>query len=178
MAESIVESVVLELPDPEATGHAGGRLGRAFVAAEPDGLIAFLEGELGAGKTTFARGFLKALGHPGRVPSPTYTLIEPYSLAARTIYHIDLYRIRAPRELADLGLSELLAPGVVALIEWPGHGAGELPVPDLVMHLTIQPPGRRIELRAGSARGERVLQAMIPTRQSPGSEPQAGEASV
>jgi tRNA threonylcarbamoyladenosine biosynthesis protein TsaE len=174
----VAESIVLELPDPEATGHAGGCLGRAFVAAEPDGLIAFLEGELGAGKTTFARGFLQALGHSGRVPSPTYTLIEPYSLAARTIYHIDLYRIRAPRELADLGLGELLVPGVVALIEWPGRGAGELPVPDLVVRMTIRPPGRRIELRAGSARGERVLQQMVASRQFPGPASQAGEVSV
>ena len=129
----------------------------------------YLRGDLGAGKTTLVRGFLSELGHLGRVPSPTYTLIEPYSLAGYAVYHIDLYRIRSPGELRDLGLGELLEDGAVALIEWPQHGDGELPPADITVDMALDPPGRRMTLQAASALGITVMARMMATESVAGS---------
>lgn len=119
-------------------------------------LLIFLEGELGAGKTTLTRGFLRGLGHRGAVKSPTYTLIEPYAIGGRRVYHLDLYRVADADELEYLGLREMLADDAVLLIEWPERGAGWLPAPDLRLRLQHQADGRRLEMSAGTARGEGV----------------------
>lgn len=119
-------------------------------------LLVFLEGDLGAGKTTLARGFLRGLGHRGAVKSPTYTLIEPYELGGRSVYHLDLYRVADPAELEYLGLREMLAEDAILLIEWPERGAGWLPAPDLRLRLQHQSDGRRLELEALTTRGEAV----------------------
>jgi tRNA threonylcarbamoyladenosine biosynthesis protein TsaE len=144
------ESAAAELIGPDATVAAGRRLGAALARQRPTALVIYLEGTLGAGKTTFARGVLAGLGHQGRVPSPTYTLIEPYEVSVARVVHIDLYRVRDPRELDDLALAELLGPGTYALIEWPDHGVGHLPPPDLVVRLALSPQGRRIHFVAAS----------------------------
>lgn len=108
--------------------------------------VVFLRGQLGAGKTTLVRGILRALGHHGLVKSPTYTLLEPYEVDGRVIYHFDLYRIGAGDELEFIGIDELLdAPGI-KLIEWPERGAGRLPPPDLEIYLGLEGEGRRVEL--------------------------------
>ncbi len=124
--------------------------------------VVFLEGDLGTGKTTLVRGILRGLGHQGNVKSPTYTLIEPYALGAGTGYHLDLYRVGDPGELEYLGLRDLLAESSLLLVEWPERGAGELPIPDLAIHIRYAPQGRELELRAHSAAGEAALRGLVP----------------
>lgn len=140
----MAEPARLDLRDASATVAAGRRLAAAVSRVRPGSLVIYLEGELGAGKTTFARGFLAGLGHAGRVPSPTYTLIEPYDVPGYRVFHIDLYRIRDPRELADLGLAELTDPGAIALVEWPEQGVGHLPPADLRICLSLSGGGRML----------------------------------
>jgi tRNA threonylcarbamoyladenosine biosynthesis protein TsaE len=153
----MAESEPLNLVDADATRRYGARLAAAITAERPQSLMIYLLGELGAGKTTLARGLLEALGHGGRVPSPTYTLIEPYELAGYRVYHIDLYRIRHARELDELDIAGQLAGASLALIEWPDHGAGHLPNPDLRIGLQLVPAGRMLVAEATSAAGHRVL---------------------
>lgn len=138
----------IELDGEAAMEAFGARLAQAL----PAGLQIQLQGDLGAGKTTLVRGFLRGLGHAGRVKSPTYTLIEPYELDARLLYHLDLYRLADPEELEFLGIRDLFAPGVTSLIEWPERGAGMLPVPDLLIRIEHLPNGRRLTLESGLER--------------------------
>jgi tRNA threonylcarbamoyladenosine biosynthesis protein TsaE len=131
-------------------------LGVRLARTRPGGdelAVLFLAGELGAGKTTLARGLLQALGVAGPVRSPTYTLVELYALAGVTAVHADLYRLRAPVELEDLGLREWAQARHLWLIEWPERGAGYLPVPDLTVSFRVQPAGHRIEVTPYSALG-------------------------
>jgi tRNA threonylcarbamoyladenosine biosynthesis protein TsaE len=155
------------LADPAATEASGGRFAAALLFLQPASLTIFLEGELGAGKTTFARGFLAGLGHQGRVPSPTYTLIEPYVLSGYRVCHIDLYRLRKPRELEDLGLIDELSGRAVALIEWPDHGAGYLPSADLSLRFEILPAGRAIIARSLSGTGRDLLARVAGSEPGP-----------
>jgi tRNA threonylcarbamoyladenosine biosynthesis protein TsaE len=104
---------------------------------------------------------LAGLGHHGRVPSPTYTLVEPYALAGATVLHVDLYRLRDPAELDDLGLADALAAGAVALVEWPEQAAGRLPAADLEVRLEVAGTGRLARLEAASPAGARVLAAVL-----------------
>ena len=120
-----------------------------------------LDGDLGTGKTTLARGILRGLGHAGAVRSPTYTLIEPYELAAGPLYHLDLYRLADPDELEYLGLRDLLTQDAIRILEWPERGAGALPPPDLLIQLDYLAAGRRLRLRPGTASGTRVAQAAV-----------------
>lgn len=152
------------LADPAATYAAGRRAASAVLACRPGILRVYLEGDLGAGKTTFARGFLEALGHPGRVPSPTYTLIEPYELAGYLVYHIDLYRIRDASELDDLDLGGQLVRGSIALVEWPSHGGAQLPPADLKLHLDLLPEGRVLTGCACTTAGREVLARIMGGR--------------
>jgi tRNA threonylcarbamoyladenosine biosynthesis protein TsaE len=131
-------------------------LGARLAGARPAGdelAVLFLEGELGAGKTTLARGFLHALGVSGPVRSPTYTLVELYALAGMTAVHADLYRLRDPQELQDLGLRDWARPHHLWLIEWPERGAGFLPAPDLRVSLAVAPAAHPIEVIPASALG-------------------------
>ena len=116
-----------------------------------------LAGPLGAGKTTFARALLRALGAGERVKSPTYTLIETYALADLTAQHLDLYRIAAPEELEWLGLRDLADGAVLWLVEWPERGVGAIPEPDLTVSLAHAASGRDVALHACSDRGGRWL---------------------
>lgn len=118
----------------------GARLARACRGP----LLIFLEGDLGAGKTTMARGFLRGLGHRGAVKSPTYTLVEPYEVEGRRVYHLDLYRVADPAELEYLGLREMLAEDAILLVEWPERAAGWLPPPGLRIRIAQSPGGRRV----------------------------------
>jgi tRNA threonylcarbamoyladenosine biosynthesis protein TsaE len=137
----------------EETETFGARVAAARPAGEAFATI-FLTGDLGAGKTTLARGFLRAAGVTGPVKSPTYTLLELHELPDVTVLHLDLYRLLDPSELEPLGLREWARPGHIWLIEWPDRGAGRLPDPDLTITLTAQGSSHRINVTAGSALGD------------------------
>ena len=130
------------LPDAEATEAFGARLAGELRAGE----LVFLRGDLGAGKTTLVRGILRALGHPGAVKSPTYTLLEPYQLPALRVYHFDFYRIVDSQELEFIGIDELMSSEALKLVEWPERGADRLPEPDVELYLHQEGEGRRLEV--------------------------------
>jgi tRNA threonylcarbamoyladenosine biosynthesis protein TsaE len=137
----------------------GARLARALNAAPAAApLLVTLSGDLGAGKTTLVGGLLAELGHVGPVRSPTYTLVELYRLQGRDIVHCDLYRLRHPDELDDLGLRDMQGPGSVMLVEWPEKAAGRLGLPDLALALDYaEPDARDVRLDALTPAGEAVL---------------------
>jgi len=141
------------LPDEAATMALGGFLAHAI---EP-GLVVFLRGELGAGKTTLVRGALRALGWQGPVKSPTYTLVEVYAVSRLDLHHFDFYRFRDPREWIDAGFRESFNGLTASLIEWPEKAAGLLPPADLEIALALQGTGRSAALTSSSTKGERVL---------------------
>lgn len=138
----------VDLPHEAATMAFARRLAPALL----DGGVVFLRGELGAGKTTFARALLRALGIGERVKSPTYSLLERYTVNGRDAFHLDLYRIADTGELEWLGLDELDSPGTIVLVEWPERGLGALPVPDLEVVLEHDGAGRRAYLTPVSPR--------------------------
>jgi tRNA threonylcarbamoyladenosine biosynthesis protein TsaE len=145
--------IALTLASAQATEALGAQL--ATVISE--GCIIYLQGELGTGKTTLVRGLLRTLGYEGVVRSPTYTLVEPYSLQDKQILHLDLYRLVDPEELEFIGLRDWLDGQTILLVEWPEHGGGVLPVADLQVELQHSGDGRLCQLRANSAKGEMVL---------------------
>ncbi|MEO8017570.1 MAG: tRNA (adenosine(37)-N6)-threonylcarbamoyltransferase complex ATPase subunit type 1 TsaE [Pseudomonadota bacterium] len=129
----------------EETEALGARL---LGAPPPRGApcrVVELRGELGAGKSTFARGALRALGARGTIKSPSYTLLETYDLPETQAIHLDLYRLVDPAELEHLGLPDYHRPGFLWLVEWPERGAGRLPAPDLQFAFSIELDGHRIE---------------------------------
>ncbi len=149
------------LPDEQATLDAAAQLARAWRQLGEDdagALVVFLNGDLGAGKTTFTRGFLQACGHQGVVKSPTYTLVEPYLIDGRQLYHFDLYRLGDPEELEFTGARDCFASDSVCLIEWPEKAAAALPQADIACDLRILETGRELTIQASTARGEQWLQ--------------------
>ncbi len=143
----------LLLADAAATEAFGARLAHCLSA----GAVVFLDGDLGAGKTTLARGLLRALGYTGAVRSPTYTLVEPYETAAGPVYHFDLYRLVDPEELEFMGVRDFFGAEARCLVEWPARGAGWLPAADLTLQLEREGTGRRLRVVAGSGLGEEIL---------------------
>ena len=143
----------IEIPDEEQMQALGARLAQACTP----GCQIHLQGELGAGKTTLVRGFLRALGHRGAVKSPTYTLVEPYLLATAEVYHLDLYRLADPGELEYIGLRDMLTANSICLVEWPEQGVGWLSAPDLVLSIAYLGQGREVKVDAGTPAGEAVL---------------------
>lgn len=154
-----------------ATAEAQEKLGEALAHALAGRGVVYLEGELGAGKTTLTRGILRAYGHQGAVKSPTYTLVEPYELANTTVYHFDLYRLTDPEELDLMGIRDYCRPDALALIEWPAKGKPFLPPADLIITIrycentTTTPTmgdsaGRELQLVSHSDLGQSVLDAL------------------
>jgi tRNA threonylcarbamoyladenosine biosynthesis protein TsaE len=137
----------------------GARLSAALAGET----VIYLRGDLGAGKTTLVRGFLRGLGYAGAVKSPTYTLMEPYEIGTRRIYHLDLYRLGDPGELEYLGIRDLLGLGAVMLVEWPDRGAGELPPADLSVDIEYRRDGRQLQLSASTDAGRRLLERLSAT---------------
>lgn len=117
----------------------------------------YLHGDLGAGKTTFVRGFLRALGYKDKVKSPTYTLVESYECANQLIFHFDLYRLENAQQLLEIGIHDYFAQQAICFIEWPEKGFPLLPLPDIHCYIKFENEGRQISLEAHSTHGEALL---------------------
>ena len=135
-------------------------LAAEFARNSPPGTVIFLQGDLGTGKTTFVRGFLRALGHEGIVKSPTYTLVEPYLIDNKRIYHFDLYRLGVPDELEYAGGRDYFDGESICLVEWPEKAAGFLPEADVNCYLSYQNEGRSIEITTNTDKGNIILNAI------------------
>jgi tRNA threonylcarbamoyladenosine biosynthesis protein TsaE len=149
----------LDLPDVAATET----FAQSFAHYAQPPLVVLLSGDLGAGKTTWVRAVLRAWGWVGTVRSPTYTLLETYdATSVGPVHHLDLYRLRTPAELEDLGLADLWVVPAVWFIEWPTQGRGYLPPADLTLDWVHKTSGRQVRLAAASATGERLLAQWAP----------------
>ena len=141
------------LPD-EATTLA---FGAALAQALKPGLVIFLMGDLGAGKTMLTRGVLRALGYGGKVKSPTYTLVELYTVSSLYLYHFDFYRFADPQEWEDAGFRDYFNAETVCLVEWPEKAGDFLPVPDLRIQLEVEQNGRSLHVHAETEAGKQCL---------------------
>jgi tRNA threonylcarbamoyladenosine biosynthesis protein TsaE len=152
------------LYDADATRAAGHVLGNALTTLNiTQTIVITLRGELGVGKTTLVSGLLAALGHQSAVRSPTYTLIEPYELAGRQCYHLDLYRLTDSGQLEDLGVRDLLHPGALLLVEWPEQAGTLFAHPDLSVQLSYPDAaneGRELRLIANEVSLQQLIQSM------------------
>ena len=159
-----MSDLILSLPDENATLDLGAKLAKAC----DSGLIIYLKGVLGAGKTTLCRGLLQSLGHSGAVKSPTYTLVEPYEIGGRKLYHFDLYRLGDAEELEFMGIRDYFNENNLCLIEWPERGEGFLPAADLIVKVSpVQMAGsvgREAFIQANTPLGNSVLQRLAAQR--------------
>ncbi|MGZ5052389.1 MAG: tRNA (adenosine(37)-N6)-threonylcarbamoyltransferase complex ATPase subunit type 1 TsaE [Methylobacter sp.] len=130
------------LDNTEQTEQFGAKLWEQL----PNKCVIFLHGDLGAGKTTLVRGFLRAGGYTGAVKSPTYTLVEEYAISGRKIFHFDLYRVADPEELDLIGIRDYFDQDSICFIEWPDMGQGFLPEPDIIISLKPEGFGRALEM--------------------------------
>ncbi|MFA9274905.1 MAG: tRNA (adenosine(37)-N6)-threonylcarbamoyltransferase complex ATPase subunit type 1 TsaE [Candidatus Aquirickettsiella gammari] len=136
-------------------------LGKSLAHCLQSGIVIYLHGDLGAGKTALTRAILHAAGHEGTVKSPTYTLAEPYEIwvqgAVTKFMHFDLYRMRSPDEFIEAGFRDEMNEQTICVIEWPEKAAGILPSPDIEIQIDILEVGRKVELRALSEKGNACL---------------------
>jgi len=153
-------AINLDLPNSRITELLGVALARAMPALSA-GAVVYLQGELGAGKTSCVRSLLRALGVAAQVRSPTYTLVDTYSLANLDCVHIDLYRVTSATEVEELGLRDLTGAGSLLLIEWPENGGAAVPPADVRLQLLYAGEGRRAALTASSAAGEQWLLNLV-----------------
>ena len=149
------------LPDEAATIAIGTALAQVLLSAKKQqALVVYLNGDLGAGKTTLTRGFVRGMGHQGNVKSPTYTIVEPYELGRWRVFHFDLYRLADAEELEYMGIRDYFNDDCCCFIEWPEKGTGLLAKEDLTINMAYQDEQRVIELQAESSHGEQVLTAL------------------
>jgi tRNA threonylcarbamoyladenosine biosynthesis protein TsaE len=149
-------SLDIKLPDPAATEA----LGRALAPGAAAGRVVHLRGDLGAGKTTLARGLLRGLGHGGRVKSPTYTLVEPYELSSLHFYHFDFYRLKNKEEWEEAGFREYFNAQSLCVVEWPERAEGLLSPPDLKVTLAFEGEARRARVEAHTEAGRAWLSSL------------------
>jgi len=145
------------LADARATEDFGASLAPALAP----GLVIWLSGDLGAGKTTLTRGLLRALGHTGSVKSPTYTLIEVYTVSRIALYHFDFYRFTDPNEFIEAGLEEYFGSDGACIVEWAEKALPYVPHPDLEIFLQVEGEGRHARIESRSPRGKECLK-LIP----------------
>ncbi len=145
-----------ELPDASATEALGAAIAQNLAASD-GGLVIFLYGDLGAGKTTLARQLLRSLGVNGTIRSPTYTLMEPYRANGRELLHMDLYRLNDPAELHNLGLVDYPPDQTLWLVEWPEKGGDALPKADISITLQLAGQARKADVLGLSEAGRRVV---------------------
>ncbi len=144
-------------PDEAATAAFATQLAAALTRVQLDACIS-LHGDLGAGKTTWVRHLLRALGVEGRIKSPTYAVVEPYSVQAGDVWHFDFYRFSDPREWEDAGFRDIFASPGLKLCEWPDNAAGVMPTPDLDLNIQVDEHDQRlIQLTALTPRGQELL---------------------
>jgi tRNA threonylcarbamoyladenosine biosynthesis protein TsaE len=153
---SLSHTLTVRLPDEAATIEFGRNLAPLLLP----GMVVWLDGDLGAGKTTLARALLRALGHCGPVKSPTYTLVEVYVVSSIYWYHFDFYRFNHPEEFEDAGLGEYFRDDAVCLVEWPEKAAGYVPQADLVLVFRFADGGRELDVVAGSEAGRQCLSSL------------------
>lgn len=153
MALAHLHQITYQLADEAALLQVAAQLAQRHQQQGLQGLVIFLEGPLGAGKTTFSRGFVQACGHQGTVKSPTYTLVESYEHTTPRVHHFDLYRLADPEELEFMGIRDYFSNDTVALIEWPEKGEGWLPAPDLTVQIAYQGSGRKLIITALTEKG-------------------------
>jgi len=151
--EPHLSSLTFILADEEATAH----LGRQLAPALRPGLVVWLQGELGAGKTSLVRALLRALGHRGPVKSPSYALVEIYVISSIYLYHFDFYRFNFPEEFIDAGFGEYFRDDAICLVEWPDKAAAYVPAADLELVLQFTGEGRQLAMLAHSPEGQRCL---------------------
>ena len=157
-------SKVFDLADSGVTEALGRALARALPAAvHQESVVLYLQGDLGAGKTTCVRSLLRELGVAGLVRSPTYTLVETYRAAELICIHVDLYRLQALSEVEELGLRDSVGPGCLLLVEWPEQGGAALPAADLNLCLRYAGDARQAHLAAMTPRGEEWLDNLDTT---------------
>ena len=151
------------LHDETATAQLGAALGHVL---QP-GMTILLHGDLGAGKTFLTREMLRAMGHTGRVKSPTYTLIEPYSVKLQghpvEVLHFDLYRMSSPQEFIEAGFRDYFGSDNICIVEWPEQAGTLLPAADISIFISAEGEGRTVELHARSALGTTCLENLYPS---------------
>ena len=146
------------LADEQATTELAAQLANLCNRAT----VIYLEGDLGAGKTSFGRGFIHGLGYKGRVKSPTYTLVEPYEIDSWRIFHFDLYRLSDPEELEFIGIRDYFDDDCICLIEWPDKGEGLLAGADLHISIEFIENSRSLTVQANNEYGQTLLSNLTP----------------
>ena len=153
-------AIDMNLPSAGHTELLGAGLARSYPRATHPGMVLYLRGDLGAGKTTCVRGLLQTLGVTRSVRSPTYTLVQTYALEELTCVHVDLYRLSGEADAEGLGLRDMAAPGCLLLVEWPEKGGVSVPRPDVELRLEYAGGGRIAWLANFTANGQRWLQIL------------------
>lgn len=152
-------NLCIELTTQEETESFAAKVAKACVGVNTS-IAIHLVGDLGAGKTTFSRGFIQALGYSGRVKSPTYTLVEPYEIDGRDIFHFDLYRLADPEELEFMGIRDYGEGTSISLIEWPSKGEGFLPEANICINIAFTDKGRLMTIESLNSTGEQVIRQL------------------
>ncbi len=160
MGKKVMKQLEYFLADEQATIAMGAALAEVVKTKLKQGIVVFLNGDLGAGKTTLARGFVRGMGHQGNVKSPTYTLVEPYDLDEWQVYHFDLYRLSDPEELEYMGIRDYFEDNCCCLIEWPEKGTGLLAQQDVIINIAYIGEQRNISLNACTDKGVELLKEL------------------